>query len=51
MVILQNTKTVDIERLGFFLKYMKIDFSMIHRLQGNKELLEKAFQEVKQELL
>jgi hypothetical protein len=32
------------------LHFVELDFSMLHNLTGNKDILEQAFQELKEEL-
>jgi hypothetical protein len=42
---------IDIKEKLNKIEWVELDFSIIHSLQGNKELLEKSFQETKKELL
>jgi hypothetical protein len=49
MIILENTKTVDLYELKRDIQFFELDFSVINSLKGDKQLLEKAFQEVKEE--
>lgn len=48
---LKIDETIDLNQLVEKIKWMELDFSVIHSLQGNKELLEKSFQDTKKELL
>ena len=41
----------DLEKALSKIKFVKLDFSAIKLLQGDKDLLEKTFQEVKKELI
>ena len=50
-IIIDNIKLVDIEKLRDKIKWVELDFSSIHSLQGNKDLLEKSFQDTKKELI
>jgi hypothetical protein len=42
---------IDIKEIKEKIKWIDLDFSSIHSLQGNKELLEKTFQETKKEMI
>jgi hypothetical protein len=48
---LKIDETIDVNQLVKKIKWMELDFSTIHSLQGNKELLEQSFQDTKKELL
>ena len=53
-IILNNIKSVDIEKLKENIeriKWIELDFSPLHSLQGNKDLLEKSFKDTKKELI
>lgn len=45
-----NKNTVDVFSIKDKIYWNKLDFSFIQLLKGNKDLLEKTFQEVKREL-
>jgi hypothetical protein len=42
---------IDIHEERNKIEWIGLDFSSIHSLQGNKELLERIFQEIKKELV
>jgi hypothetical protein len=42
--------TIDIKEKRNKIEWVDLDFSMIHSLQGNKELLELSFQTIKKEI-
>jgi hypothetical protein len=50
-IILNNIKFVDIIEKRNKVEWMELDFSIIHSLKGNKELLEQTFQDTKKELV
>jgi len=50
-IILNNIKFVDIIEKRNKVEWIDFDFSIIHSLQGNKELLEQTFQDTKKELV
>ena len=43
--------TLDIKEKRNKIEWIDLDFSIIHSLQGNKELLEQTFQDTKKELV
>jgi len=43
--------TIDIKEKMNKIKWVELDFGLIHSLQGNKELLEQTFQDTKKELV
>jgi len=43
--------TLDIKEKRNKIEWVDLDFSIIHSLQGNKELLEQTFQDTKKELV
>jgi hypothetical protein len=49
MIIYSEFEKIDIKKLREQINFITFDFSCIHSLQGNKDLLEKAFQDIKQE--
>jgi hypothetical protein len=51
MIILNDFEKIDIKKLKEQINFVTLDFSCIHNLQGNKDLLELAFQDVKKENL
>ena len=42
---------IDIEEKRNTIEWVNLDFSIIHSLQGNKEILEQSFQSLKKELI
>ncbi len=50
-IILNNIKFVDIVEKRNNVEWIDLDFSIIHSLKGNKELLEQTFQDTKKELV
>lgn len=42
--------TIDIKEKRKNIEWVDLDFSIIHSLQGNKELLELSFQTIKKEI-
>jgi hypothetical protein len=43
--------TIDIKERRKKIEWVDLDFSIIHSLQGNKELLELSFQNLKKQLI
>ena len=42
---------IDIKEKLDKIEWVELDFSIIHSLQGNKELLEQSFQSLKKEMI
>jgi hypothetical protein len=42
---------IDIKEKINKIKFSELDFSLIHLLQGNKDLLEQSFQDTKKEMI
>ena len=51
MIIYSEFEKIDIKKLKEQINFVTFDFSCIHNLQGNKDLLEQAFQDTKKEIL
>ena len=50
-IILNIINILDIKEKRNKIEWVDLDFSIIHSLQGNKELLEQTFQDTKKELV